>query len=139
FPDAPDWPADPVFMERLSEWCSTGRIRYDDSEVAYHAPVSEASAALAAEVAREIRQRRVLILMLGDTSMGMINGYFGPRLLQHHGFAEHKVDQAWIIDRGRRIEASRIESAFAFVRSQGVEFHWREGSAADFDETSTKE
>ena len=33
--------------------------------------------------------------MLGDTSMGMINGYFGPRLLNRVGFAEHKVDQAW--------------------------------------------
>ena len=39
-------------------------------------------------------------MMLGDTSMGMINGYFGPRLLNPHGFTEHKIDQAWIIDRG---------------------------------------
>ena len=38
--------------------------------------------------------------MLGDTSMGMINGYFGPRLLYPIGFTEHKVDQAWLIDRG---------------------------------------
>ena len=39
--------------------------------------------------------------MLGDTSMGMINGYFGPRLLYPIGFSEHKVDQAWLIDRVR--------------------------------------
>ena len=49
-----------------------------------------------------IRKRRVLALMLGDTSMGMINGYFGPRLLNRHGFTEHKIDQAWIIDRDQR-------------------------------------
>ncbi len=90
---------------RLDEWCTTGAIRYPEDEIAYHAPVS--AGALGARARRspsEIRKRRVLILMLGDTSMGMINGYFGPRLLNQHGFTEHKVDQAWIIDRGRRID-----------------------------------
>ncbi len=29
----------------------------------------------------------------------MINGYFGPRLLYPIGFTEHKVDQAWLIER----------------------------------------
>ena len=33
--------------------------------------------ALAAGVAQGFRERRALILMLGDTSMGMINGYLG--------------------------------------------------------------
>ena len=51
----------------------------------------------------EIRRKRVLALMLGDTSMGMINGYFGPRLLYPIGFSEHKVDQAWL-DRARAID-----------------------------------
>ena len=58
-------------------------------------------AGIARDAAADIRRRRVLVMMLGDTSMGMINGYFGPRLLNRHGFTEHKVDQAWIIDRGR--------------------------------------
>ncbi len=72
--------------------------------------------------------------MLGDTSMGMINGYFGPRLLNRHGFTEHKIDQAWIIDRGRSIDAKRIDDAFAFVKDKGVTFHWGERGATDFDE-----
>jgi len=42
-----------------------------------HAPVSADAAALAQRVAADIRARHPLILMLGDTSMGMINGYFG--------------------------------------------------------------
>ncbi len=58
------------------------------------------------------RDRRVLILMLGDTSMGMINGYFGPRLLNRHGFTEHKIDQAWIIDRGRGVADARLDEAW---------------------------
>ena len=78
-------------------------------------------------------------LIVLDTSMGMINGYFGPRLLNKHGFTEHKVDQAWIIDRGRRIEQKRIDDAFAFVKSKGVTFHWGENGNADFDENATKE
>jgi thiopeptide-type bacteriocin biosynthesis protein len=39
---------------------------------------------LAEAVVADIHKKRVLALMLGDTSMGMINGYFGPRLLARH-------------------------------------------------------
>ncbi len=137
--DAPDWTTDDAFMDRLSEWCTTGNIDYAEDQIAYDAPVSDAAAKIAADVASEIRRRRILILMLGDTSMGMINGYFGPRLLNKHGFTEHKIDQAWIIDRGRRIEERRIDDALAFVKDRGVTFHWNEGAATDFDEASTRE
>ena len=137
--DAPDWTADATFMDRLAEWCETGRIAYPEDELAYHAPVSAEAARLAREVAEKIHQRRILIMMLGDTSMGMINGYFGPRLLNRHGFTEHKVDQAWLIDRGRQVTKARIDEAFQFVLDRGVVFHWREEGAADFDENATRE
>ena len=137
--DADDWSADETFMERLSTWCTTGRIPYPEEGFRYHAPVSVQASELARKVAADIRRRRVLILMLGDTSMGMINGYFGPRLLTRYGFTEHKIDQAWIVDRGQRIDPKRIEDAFRFVVDKGVTFHWREEGAEDFDENATKE
>ncbi|MBW2527074.1 MAG: fucose isomerase [Deltaproteobacteria bacterium] len=136
---ADDWTADETFMDRLAEWCQTGSVHYGEQELAYVAPVSAEAAKLAQEVAREIRARRVLAMMLGDTSMGMINGYFGPRLLAPIGFSEHKVDQAWIIDRGRRIADRRIDDALAFVEDKGVTFHWGEQGADDFDEQATRE
>ncbi len=137
--DAPDWTADATFMERLDEWCSSGRIAYGESEVRYHAAIAPEAAARAQKVADAIRRRRILVLMLGDTSMGMINGYFGPRLLNKYGFTEHKIDQAWIIDRGRRIEASRIDAALAFVKGKGLTFHYGERGGTDFDESATRE
>ncbi|MFC1661356.1 fucose isomerase, partial [Gemmatimonadota bacterium] len=72
-------------------------------------------------------------------SMGMINGYFGPRLLNRHGFSEHKVDQAWIIHRGQDITRRRVKDALAFVKDRGVTFHWKEKDADDFDENATRE
>jgi L-fucose isomerase-like protein len=136
---ADDWSRDDAFMARLDEWCKTGRIVYGEDQV-HTAPATPApAAALAAKVAAGIRQRRALALMLGDTSMGMINGYFGPRRLAPIGFTEHKVDQAWIIDRGKSIETRRIDDAFKFVRDRGVTFHWGENGAADFDEKATRE
>ena len=137
--DAPDMSADPAFIDRLAEWCSTGRIAYPENQVAYHAPISAEASRRASAVAERIRQRRILILMLGDTSMGMINGYFGPRLLNKHGFTEHKVDQAWIIDRGRRIDERRITNALGYVKDKGVTFHWGEGNNTDFTEQATRE
>ena len=78
--------------------------------------------------------------MLGDTSMGMINGYFGPRLLNRHGFTEHKVDQAWIIDRGKRIDDKRIDAAFAFVQATAAStFHWGEAAPPTSTRTATRE
>jgi L-fucose isomerase-like protein len=136
---APDMSADAGFMDRLAAWCSTGAIRYAEDEVAYHAPVSTDASRRARKVADDIRKRRILILMLGDTSMGMINGYFGPRLLNKHGFTEHKIDQAWIIDRGRRIEDRRIDDAFRFLQDKGLTFHWGENGNADFDQHATRE
>ena len=136
--DAADWTKDRQFMNRLEQWCSSGQIPYDESELHYSAPISAKAAALADEVAQEIRQRPVLALMLGDTSMGMINGYFGPRRLNRVGFTEHKVDQAWLISRGKFISEQRIEDAFKFVLDRGVKFHWREKGAEDFTEEATR-
>lgn len=137
--DAPDWSADAAFMERLDEWCSGGRIAYGEDAIAYHAPISEAASKCALQVAESFKRRRALILMLGDTSMGMINGYFGPRLLNRHHFTEHKVDQAWILDRGKRIESKRIDDALAFVNDRGMTFHYGEPGAEDFDVNATRE
>jgi L-fucose isomerase-like protein len=137
--DAPDWTADAAFMERLDEWCSTGRIAYDESELHAAAPVSSEAHSLAARVHEGIRRRRVLALMLGDTSMGMINGYFGPRLLYPIGFSEHKVDQAWLVERTRQVDDRRVDDAFRFVQDRGVTFHWGEEDAEDFTAESTRE
>jgi L-fucose isomerase-like protein len=137
--DADDWTRDDVFMERLDEWCTTGAIHYPEEEIAFHTAISQTAARIAGEVAEEIRARRVLVMMLGDTSMGMINGYFGPRLLAPHGFSEHKVDQAWLVDRSQRIEENRIAGAFQFLVEKGLTFHFRENGNDDFDENAAKE
>jgi L-fucose isomerase-like protein len=137
--DAADWTADSRFMERLDEWCSTGRIGYATSEVHGAGAISGEAIAIAERVLAEIRRRRVLALMLGDTSMGMINGYFGPRLLYPIGFSEHKVDQAWLIDRSRSVTDARVDDAFRFVQDRGVSFHWQEPDSADFIPAATRE
>jgi L-fucose isomerase-like protein len=133
-----DWTEDTRFMERLDEWCSSGRIAYSEKELHYSAAVSSEAQRLGEEVSDQIMQKRVLALMLGDTSMGMINGYFGPRLLARHGFAEHKVDQAWLPERMKAVKSERVESAFEFVQEKGVAFHWREKGSEDFNEESTR-
>lgn len=137
--DVDDWTTDDAFMDRLSEWCQTGKIVWPDNDISYHAPIFPEASVKARKVAEAIRRRRILLLMLGDTSMGMINGYFGPRLLNKYGFTEHKIDQAWIIDRGRSISDKRIDDAFRFVQDKGVTFHWGEKDAEDFNERATRE
>lgn len=136
---AKDWTKDKTFMDRLDTWCSSGDIAYRTDEIHYSPTITPKQKKIADAVAAGIRKRRVLALMLGDTSMGMINGYFGSRLLNKVGFAEHKVDQAWIIDRMKSVSDQRVERAFQFVLDKGVTFHWREKGAKDFDEEATRQ
>ncbi|HMO37544.1 MAG TPA: hypothetical protein PKA06_16010, partial [Gemmatales bacterium] len=136
---AKDWSRDKRFMERLDAWCSSGQITYSTHELQPIAPIREKAHELADDVYQGFRRKRPLALMLGDTSMGMINGYFGPRLLARLGFAEHKVDQSWISVRMKKVTPERIEKAFQFVVSKGVQFHWREKEAEDFTEEATRE
>jgi L-fucose isomerase and related proteins len=137
--DASDWSRDEAFMAHLAAWCETGVVRHPTDAVRPLPAIPAAAAALAAQVHEEFRRRRALVLMLGDTSMGMINGYFGPRVLNKVGFTEHKVDQAWIIERGRQIAEQRIDDALGFVRSRGVTFHYGAAGAEDFDADATRE
>src|SRR5262245_40152360 len=135
---ASDWTKDETFMARLEEWCRHGRIRYAEDDLSYDAAVAPDARERARQVAAGLRARRALVLMLGDTSMGMINGYFGPRLLHKYGFAEHKIDQTWILDRGPRVSDKRIDDALKFVKDRGVTFHWQEPGVADFTEQATR-
>lgn len=137
--DAADWSRDEAFMAHLAQWCEGGTVRHSTDALRVPSAPPAAAQALAAKVHEEFRRRRALVLMLGDTSMGMINGYFGPRWLNKVGFAEHKVDQAWIIERGRGIAERRIDDALAFVRSRGVTFHYGAEGAQDFDVNATRE
>ena len=131
--DAADWTTDAAFMERLDECVHDGSNQlFDCRKFTSAGKVGPAAASIANRVLEGIRKKRVLALMLGDTSMGMINGYFGPRLLYPIGFSEHKVDQAWIIDRVKTVSDARVEDAFKFVQDRGVAFHWNEPDADDF-------
>ena len=138
--DAPDWTADARFMERLDEWCSTGRIALRHQRAARRRRRrARGRSRSPSRSPTAIRRKRVLALMLGDTSMGMINGYFGPRLLYPIGFSEHKVDQAWLIDRVKTVTDARVDDAFKFVQDKGVTFHWSEADAEDFTAEATRE
>ncbi len=134
-----DWTADAQFMERLDQWCQSGRIDYSTAEIHAGPALDATSIAAARAVLDGIRRQRVLALMLGDTSMGMINGYFGPRLLYPIGFSEHKVDQAWLIERTRTVSDARVDDALRFVQDKGVVFHWNEAGALDFTPAATRE
>jgi len=136
---AKDWANDSKFMARLDEWCSSGQIKYREDELHYSAPISVDAQMVEKSVVDDIKKRRILALMLGDTSMGMINAALGARVLAKHGFAEHKVDQAWLPWRMKDVKEQRVEDAFQFVLDKGVKFHWREKDAEDFTEGSTKE
>jgi len=131
--DADDLTADDWFMDHLDMWIRTGSIAHDDSCVR-PATVTDRRSPAVTRVIDGLRARRPLAAMLGDTSMGMINGYFGPQRLARVGFSEHKIDQAWVIEQGKAVDERRIDGGLEFVRKHGVQFHY----GGDFDEFATR-
>jgi L-fucose isomerase-like protein len=127
-----DLTTDDAFMARLDTWVRTGTIEYDDGCIR-RTPRARQSE-IVDKIIADMRRKRPLVMMLGDTSMGMINGYFGPQRLAKVGFSEHKVDQAWIIEQGKQVKEERIRDALAFVKDKGVEFHY----GGDFTEEATR-
>ena len=97
--DAADLTTDEWFMESLDTWVRTGSVDHDAGCI-HDAPAPHRVARGRRRVGR-LRAKRPLAAMLGDTSMGMINGYFGPQRLARVGFSEHKIDQAWLIEQGK--------------------------------------
>lgn len=130
--EAEDWTKDENFMDGLDSWCRDGFVTYSTDHV--HTPEDSLSIA-ANTVYSEMKARRPLAMMLGDTSMGMINGYFGPQRCARVGITEQKVDQAWIVDYGKNIADSRIDDAVKFVHDKGVTFHYQ----GDFGPDATRE
>jgi L-fucose isomerase-like protein len=130
--DAADLTRDEWFMDCLDGWIRTGDIEHDGSCL-HQAPAPRESRVVD-RVQADLRARRPLIMMLGDTSMGMVNGYFGPQRLAPVGFSEHKVDQAWLIEACKDIDERRVDDALAFVRDKGVTFHY----GNDFGEEATR-
>ncbi len=119
-------------MAALDDWVQTGMLDHDAGCVRPAPP--PAASPVVDDVLAGMRAKRPLAAMLGDTSMGMINGYFGPQRLARVGFSEHKIDQAWLIEQGKTVDEARVDDALAFVRDRGVEFHY----ADDFDERATR-
>ena len=103
--DAADWTADPQLMERLDQWCTTGRIDYDTSELQTAGAVSPAAAAIAAGVLAEIRRKRVLALMLGFSAAIALWAFeFGKDIAG--------------LDRGAQQELERARDELTQLRSQ---------------------
>jgi L-fucose isomerase-like protein len=71
--------------------------------------------------------------------MGMINGYFGPRVLAKIGFSEHKVDQAWLFDRVHSVSDARVENSWQYTVAKGVNFHHGAPRAEDFTPKASRE
>jgi hypothetical protein len=130
--DAADLTTDSWFMDALDTWVHTGALEHDTSCI--HDPSDATGSSVVDDVLAQLKAKRPLAAMLGDTSMGMINGYFGPQRLARVGFSEHKIDQAWVIEQGKTVDPKRVDDALAFVRDRGVQFHY----GADFDEQATR-
>src|SRR6202008_3468687 len=55
------------------------------------------------------------------------------------GFSEHKVDQAWLLERTRNVSDSRVDDALRFVQDKGGVFHWQEAGDDHFPPPASRE
>ncbi|MEM9243777.1 MAG: fucose isomerase [Pseudomonadota bacterium] len=125
-----DWTTDDSLMKKLAQFLQQGNIDYPNEAV----PAALTNSTVASEIAEDIQQNPIISLLFGDTSMGMINGYLGRKIMRQAGFVEHKIDQCWLNDKAPTIEQATIDKAYQWLLDKGVTFHFEEG----FDEESIK-
>ena len=137
--DAPDWTADAPFMDRLDEWCSTGRIVYAHERAPRRRRDRPESSPLAAGVPKTIRQPA----RARPDARRHLDGH-DQRLLRPPAALPDRVHRA----QGRPGLAHRSgQSGQRPARrrrlpvrpGQGVTFHWKEADAEDFTAEATRE
>ena len=95
-----------------------GTIEYDEGCIR-RAPRARQSAVVDKIVA-DMKKKRPLLMMLGDTSMGMINGYFGPQRLAKSVSPSTRSIRRGSSSKASRSSEERIDDALAFVKDKGV-------------------
>ena len=114
---------DKYFLEGLRDWLRTGRCTHDDSHLSdWSGPVPDDLAALATDIARDLRRTKAILGVFDEGCMGMYNAIIPDELLAPLGVFKERLSQSALYARTRDIPEATAEETLAWLEGRGLRF-----------------
>jgi len=132
---------DDYFLSALTEWLRDGVIHHDQSHVHALSAVKlpDKSAALGAELARDLRHRKAIIGIFDEGCMGMYNAIIDDELLNPAGIYKERLSQSALVAKMRTVGDAEAEAVYEWLAGKGLKFDFGNDPATELTKDQTIE
>ena len=124
---------DEFFLQRLSAWLKTGRVRHSASHVRplARAAVPARARAVARRIAADLRLNKSIMGVFDEGCMGMYNAIIPDELLFPVGVYKERLSQSALYHAATQVSARDARAAYAWLRRKGMRFHTGKNEATE--------
>ncbi|MDT0683663.1 fucose isomerase [Roseicyclus sp. F158] len=128
--------SDAFFQKGLAEWLETGTVTHDASHVTAfdRAGVPGEDADLAASIAADIRQEKVILGVFDEGCMGMYNAIIPDELLMPMGVFKERLSQSALYHATTQVPKDEGRAAYEWMLERGMTFHLGTDPATELTE-----
>ena len=114
----------PDFLDKLRQWCQSGRIDYDMSHVAPLDPdtLPDRERTLGEALAQEIARYPAIMGVFDEGCMGMFNAIIPDHLLHATGVFKERLSQAALYAAMQRVPADEAQAVYQWLIDRGMTF-----------------
>lgn len=117
---------DEFFLNSLTEWLTTGKIRHDQSHVKsfelVRIPGKEEQ--LGRDFARKMREKKAIMGVFDEGCMGMYNAIIPDELLHKTGIFKERLSQASLYAAMQQVEDQEAHAVLDWLLEKGMQFDW---------------
>ncbi len=132
---------DAFFVERLSEWLSTGKIKHDQSHVKdfdlVKIPVREELKGR--EFAKKLKDKKSIMGVFDEGCMGMYNAIVPDDLLHATGIFKERLSQSALYAAMLKVRAEEAEAVLNWMLDKGMTFNWGDDPKTELTREQTLE
>jgi L-fucose isomerase-like protein len=117
---------DAYFMEKLGEWCNTGKVKHKEGHVtdASKLKVSGKAKKFGKELAADIKRERRIMGQLDPGCMGMINAIMDPAKLGAVGMPVEYLNQSDLVAEMALVSDEEAQKHLNWLIKKGCTFKW---------------
>jgi hypothetical protein len=117
---------DAFFRERLRDWLAGRPVLQDDSHVTAFDPGWPAPdlAALARDIAQDLRRRQTILGVFDEGCMGMYNAIVPDELMAPMGMFKERLSQSSLYHEAMQVTMPEAEAVLSWLTARGMTFHF---------------
>jgi L-fucose isomerase-like protein len=132
---------DDFFNEKLESWITSGKIHHDFSHVRPFDLTRNSSEwqATAIQLAKKIKEEKVIMGVFDEGCMGMYNAIVPDHLLHDLGIFKERLSQSTLYAKMLTVSDSEAEAVLAWLVNEGMHFQWGENPEEELTREQTLE